>query len=59
VDLWREFFTAEQKPTETAMKFVTRVEMLGSELRNACRQVMSDEMLTGVIVVFFRSRTRS
>jgi hypothetical protein len=49
VDLWREFFTTKQKQTETAMEFVAHVDMRGRELRDACRQVVSDEMLTGVI----------
>lgn len=50
VDLWREFFTAKQQSSETAMQFVARVEARARELREACKQTVSDEMLSGVIV---------
>jgi hypothetical protein len=50
VDLWREFFTAKQQSSETAMQFVARVEAHARELREACKQTVSDEMLSGVIV---------
>lgn len=50
VDLWREFFTTKQQAMELAMEFVARVETRGRELRDACKQVVSDEMMTGIIV---------
>jgi hypothetical protein len=50
VDLWREFFTTKQENNELAMEFVARVETRGRELHDACKQIVSDEMLTGIIV---------
>jgi hypothetical protein len=50
MDLWRELFCCDQKPGESCLEYIVRVEDLSRELKDGCDQVVTDEMLCGALV---------